>query len=127
MGMAQWSDSIVNSGTVAAAAETQVGSTISIPNNQDWLITGLWSQHSQGGTARISIPQLSGMRGVYMINSEGGDSLSPAADGSSIWYNTNFVVRGPANIELYVTPTAATSDVAYFMVNYQVTTKGSAQ
>jgi len=125
--MAQWSDSIVNSGTVAAAAETQVGSTISIPNNQDWLITGLWSQHSQGGTARISIPQLSGMRGVYMINSEGGDSLSPAADGSSIWYNTNFVVRGPANIELYVTPTAATSDVAYFMVNYQVTTKGSAQ
>ena len=125
--MAQWSDSIVNSGTVAAAAETQVGSTISIPNNQDWLITGLWSQHSQGGTARISIPQLSGMRGVYMINSEGGDSLSPAADGSSIWYNTNFVVRGPANVELYVTPTAATSDVAYFMVNYQVTTKGSAQ
>ena len=125
--MAQWSDSIVNSGTVAAAAETQVGSTISIPNNQDWLITGLWSQHSQGGTMRISIPQLSGMRGVYMINSAGGDSLSPAADGSSIWYNTNFVVRGPANVELYVTPTAATSDVAYFMVNYQVTTKGSAQ
>jgi len=125
--MAQWSDSIVNSGTVAAAAETQVGSTISIPNNQDWLITGLWSMHIAGGTARISIPQLSGMRGVYMINSEGGDSLSPAADGSSIWYNTNFVVRGPANIELYVTPTANTSDVAYFMVNYQVTTKGSAQ
>ena len=125
--MAQWSDSIVNSGTVASVSETQVGSTISIPNNQDWLITGLWSQHSQGGTARISIPQLSGMRGVYMINSEGGDSLSPAADGSSIWYNTNFVVRGPANVELYVTPTAATSDIAYFMMNYQVTTKGSAQ
>jgi|TARA_R110000824_G_scaffold115193_3_gene266219 hypothetical protein len=125
--MAQWSDSIVNSGTVASVSETQVGSTISIPNNQDWLITGLWSQHSQGGTARISIPQLSGMRGVYMINSAGGDSLSPAADGSSIWYNTNFVVRGPANIELYVSAKAATSDVAYFMVNYQVTTKGSAQ
>ena len=125
--MAQWSDSKVNSGTVAAASETQVGSTISIPNNQDWLITGLWAMHVAGGTARISIPQLSGMRGVYMINSEGGESLSPAADGSSIWYNTNFVVRGPANIELYVTPTANTSDVAYFMVNYQVTTKGSAQ
>ena len=125
--MAQWSDSIVNSGTVAAASETQVGSTISIPNNQDWLITGVWAMHVAGGTARISIPQLSGMRGVYMINSEGGDALSPAADGSSIGYNTNFVVRGPANIELYVTPTANTSDVAYFMVNYQVTTKGSAQ
>ena len=125
--MAQWSDSIVNSGTVAAASETQVGSTISIPNNQDWLITGLWAMHVAGGTARISIPQLSGMRGVYMINSEGGESLSPAADGSSIWYNTNFVVRGPANIELYVTPTSNTSDLCYFMVNYQVTTKGSAQ
>jgi len=125
--MAQWSDSIVNSGTVAATTETQVGSTISIPNNQDWLITSLWSMHIAGGTARISIPQLSGMRGVYLINSEGGDSLSPAADGSSIWYNTNFVVKGPANIELYVTPTANTSDVAYFMINYQVTTKGSAQ
>ena len=125
--MAQWSDSIVNTGTVASASETQVGSTISIPNNQDWLITGLWSMHSQGGTMRISIPQLSGMRGVYMINSEGGESLSPGADGSSIWYNTNFVVRGPANIELYQTPTANTSDTAYWMVNYQVTTKGSAQ
>jgi len=125
--MAQWSDSIVNSSTVAAAAETQVGSTISIPNNQDWLITSLWSMHIAGGTCRISIPQLSGMRGVYMINSEGGDSLSPAADGSSIWYNTNFVVKGPANIELYVTPTANTSDVAYFMLNYQVTQKGTAQ
>jgi len=125
--MSQWSDSIVNTGTVAATTETQVGSTISIPNNQDWLITSLWSMHIAGGTARISIPQLSGMRGVYMINSEGGDSLSPAADGSSIWYNTNFVVKGPANIELYVTPTANTSDVAYFMINYQVTTKGSAQ
>ena len=125
--MAQWSDSIVNTGTVASTSETQVGATISIPNNQDWLITGLWSMHSQGGTMRISIPQLSGMRGVYMINSEGGESLSPGADGSSIWYNTNFVVRGPANIELYQTPTANTSDTAYWMVNYQVTTKGSAQ
>jgi len=125
--MAQWSDSIVNSSAVASASETQVGSTITIPNNQDWLITSLWSQHSQGGTCRISIPQLSGMRGVYMINSEGGDSLSPAADGSSIWYNTNFVVKGPANIELYMTPTANTSDVAYFMLNYQVTQKGTAQ
>ena len=125
--MAQWSDSIVNTGTVAATTETQVGSTISIPNNQDWLITSLWSMHISGGTARISIPQLSGMRGVYMINSEGGDSLSPAADGSSIWYNTNFVVKGPANIELYVTPTANTSDLAYFMINYQVTSKGTAQ
>ena len=127
MSMAQWSDSIVNTGNVASASETQVGSTISIPNNQDWLITGLWWMHGQGGTARISIPQLSGMRGVYTINSEGGDSLSPAADGSSIWYNTNFVVRGPANIELYVTPTTATTDLAYAMMQYQVTTKGSAQ
>jgi len=125
--MATWSDSIVNTSTVASVSESQIGSTISIPNNQDWLITGLWWQHSQGGTARISIPQLSGMRGVYMINSAGGDSLSPAADGSSIWYNTNFIVRGPANIELYVTAKAATSDVAYAMMNYQVTTKGSAQ
>jgi hypothetical protein len=125
--MATWSDSIVNTSTVASVSESQVGSTVTIPNNQDWLITGLWWQHSQGGTARISIPQLSGMRGVYMINSAGGDSLSPAADGSSIWYNTNFIVRGPANIELYVTAKAATSDVAYAMMNYQVTTKGSAQ
>jgi len=125
--MATWSDSIVNTSTVASVSESQVGSTVTIPNNQDWLITGLWWQHSQGGTARISIPQLSGMRGVYMINSAGGDSLSPAADGSSIWYNTNFIVRGPANIELYVTAGAATSDVAYAMMNYQVTTKGSSQ
>ena len=125
--MAQWSDSIVNSGTVGATTETKVGSTVTIPNNQDWLITGLWFQHSQGGTARISIPQLSGMRGVYMLNSQGGDSLSPAADGSSIWYNTNFVVRGPANIDLYVTPLVNTSDTAYAMMQYQVTTKGSAQ
>lgn len=125
--MATWSDSIVNTSTVASVSESQIGSTISIPNNQDWLITGLWWQHSTGGTARISIPQLSGMRGVYMINSAGGDALSAAAAGSSIWYNTNFIVRGPANIELYVTANAVTSDTAYAMMNYQVTTKGSAQ
>ena len=53
--MAQWSDSIVNTGTVASAAETQVGSTISIPNNQNWLITGLWFMHSQAGTAVFAI------------------------------------------------------------------------
>jgi len=121
--MSQWSDSIVNSGTVAAAAETQVGSSISIPNNQDWLITGLWWMHSSGGTARIGCAQLSGMRGVYMINSEGGDSLSPAADGSAVWYNTNFVIKGPANIDLFVTPTTSGSDTAYAMIMYQVTTK----
>jgi len=121
--MAQWSDSIVNTGTVASAAETQVGSTISIPNNQNWLITGLWFMHSQAGTARISCAQLSGMRGVYVINSDAGAMLSDGAVGSSIWYNTNFVIKGPANIDLFVTPLTNTSDLAYAMMQYQVTTK----
>ena len=45
-----WSDSRTVSSTVASASETQIGSDINIPQNQTWLINGLFGAHPQGGT-----------------------------------------------------------------------------
>ena len=43
--MATWSDSRVVTGTVASTSETQIGSDINIPQNQTWLIGGLFASH----------------------------------------------------------------------------------
>ena len=121
MGMSTWSDSRVVSGTVASAAETQIGSDINIPQNQTWLINGLFGSHPQGGTFRISVDSLPGMNGVRIQNSVDGGTLSAAGNGSSEIYPANFVVQGPAVVQLLTTNAAATSGTATGMINYQVT------
>ena len=50
-----WSDSRVVSGTVASTSETQIGSDINVPQNQTWLLNGLFGAHPQGGTFRIAV------------------------------------------------------------------------
>jgi len=121
MGMATWSDSRVVSGTVASTSETQIGSDINIPQNQTWLIGGLYASHPQGGTYRIAVDSLPGMNGVRIHNSVEGGSLSAAGNGSSEIYPTNFVVQGPAVVQLFTTNDAATSGTSVGMINYQVT------
>ena len=118
---ATWSDSRVVSGTVAATAETQIGSDINIPQNQTWLINGLFSAHPQGGTFRIAVDSLPGMNGVRIQNSTVTKAVSDASNGSSEIYPTNFVVQGPAVVQMFTTNDAATSGTAKAMVNYQVT------
>tara|TARA_Y100000004_G_scaffold19689_1_gene20216 strand:- start:207 stop:575 length:369 start_codon:yes stop_codon:yes gene_type:complete len=116
-----WSDSRVVSGTVASTAESQIGSDINIPANQTWLINGLFGAHPQGGTFRIAVDSLPGMNGVRIQNSKAGGSLSDAGNGSAEIYATNFVVPGPAVVQLFTTNDAATSGTATAMINYQVT------
>ena len=109
---ATWSDSRVVSGTVASVSETQIGSDINIPQNQTWLINGMFGSHPQGGTYRIAVDSLPGMNGVRIRNS---------GNGSSEIYPSNFVVQGPAVVQFFTTNAAATSGTATAMVNYQVT------
>ena len=116
-----WSDSRVVSGTVASTSETQVGSDINVPQNQTWLINGLFGAHPQGGTFRIAVDSLSGMNGIRIQNSKAGSTLSDAGNGSAEIYPANFVVQGPAVIQMFTSNDAATSGTATAMVNYQVT------
>ena len=121
MGMATWSDSRVVTGTVASTSETQIGSDINIPQNQTWLIGGLFASHPQGGTFRIAVDSLPGMNGVRVQNSVEGGTLSAAGNASSEIYPTNFVVQGPAVVQLFTSNNAATSGTSVAMINYQVT------
>ena len=116
-----WSDSRVVSQTVASVSETQIGSDINIPQNQTWLINGVFGAHPQGGTFRLAVDSLPGMNGVRIQNSTDGGTLSAAGNGSSEIYPANFVVQGPAVVQLFTTNAAATSGTAKAMINYQVT------
>tara|TARA_R100001086_G_C11844427_1_gene259903 strand:- start:2036 stop:2443 length:408 start_codon:yes stop_codon:yes gene_type:complete len=116
-----WSDSRVVSGTVASTSESQVGSDINIPQNQTWLINGIFSAHPQGGTFRIAVDSLPGMNGVRIQNSIDGNQLSAGGNGSAEIYPTNFVVQGPAVVQMFTTNATATSGTASAMLNYQVT------
>ena len=118
---ATWSDSRVVTGTVASVSETQIGSDINIPQNQTYLINGLFASHPQGGTYRIAVDSLPGMNDVRIQNSLVGGSLSAAGNGSSEIYPANFIVQGPAVVQLFTTNAAATSGTATGMINYQVT------
>ena len=119
--MSTWSDSRVVSGTVASTSETQIGSDINVPQNQSWLISGVYGAHPQGGTFRLAVDSLPGMNGTYIHNSVDIGSLSAAGNGSAEIYPQNFVVAGPADVQLFTTNAAATSGTAKAMLNYQVT------
>ena len=119
--MSTWSDSRVVSGTVASVSETQVGSDINIPQNQSWLIQGAFAAHPQGGKFRLAVDSLPGMNGTYIQNSTINKTLSDASNGSAQIYPQNFVVAGPAVVQMFVTNDAATTGTAKAMLNYQVT------
>jgi hypothetical protein len=121
MSMSTWSDSRVVSGTVASTSETQIGSDINVPQNQSWLISGVYGAHPQGGTFRLAVDSLPGMNGTYIQNSVDIGSLSAAGNGSAEIYPQNFVGPGPAVVQLFTTNQAATSGTAKAMLNYQVT------
>lgn len=116
-----WSDSRVVTSTVASTAETQVGTDINVPANQTWLVNGIFGSHPQGGTYRIAIDSLAGMNGIRIQNSVDGNSLSAGGNGSSEIYPANFVVQGPAVIQMFTRNSDPTSGDAVAMINYQVT------
>jgi|TARA_R110000822_G_scaffold268133_2_gene391533 hypothetical protein len=118
--MATWSDSRVVSGTVASVSETQVGSNINIPQNQTWLITSIWGAHPQGGTFRLAVDSLPGLNGTYVHSSNDVNTMGTDAGSASV-YPQNFVIAGPAVVQLFTTNAAATSGTAKAMLSYQVT------
>ena len=116
-----WSDSRIVTSTTASAAETQIGTDINIPQNQTWLINGIYGALARGGTFRIAVDSLPGMSGTRIANSTETGALSAAGNGSSEIYPANFIVQGPATITMNTTNAAATSGTATAMINYQVT------
>ena len=116
--MSTWSDSRVVSGTVASVSETQVGSNINIPQNQTWLIT--FGAHPQGGTFRLAVDSLPGLNGTYIHSSNDVTSMGTDAGSASV-YPQNFVIQGPAVVQIFTTNAAATSGTAKAMLSYQVT------
>ena len=116
-----WSDSRIVTSTTASAAETQIGTDINIPQNQTWLINGIYGALARGGTFRIAVDSLPGMSGTRIANSTETGALSAAGNGSSEIYPANFVVQGPAVVQLYGSASDGTSGLQQAMINYQVT------
>ena len=122
MGMSQtWSDSRVVTSTTASAAETQIGNDINVPQNQTWLINGIYGVMVRTGNFRIAVDSLAGMSGTRIANTNVGGSLSVGGVGSAEIYPANFVVQGPAVISFFGTAADATSGEQTAMLNYQVT------
>lgn len=116
-----WSDSRIVTSTTASAAETQIGTDINIPQNQTWLINGIYGVMARGGNFRIAVDSLPGMSGSRIANTTVGGSLSAAGNGSAEIYPANFVVQGPAVVQFFGTANDATSGEQTAMLNYQVT------
>ena len=122
MGMTQWTDSQVQeTASVAATAETQLGSNINIPQNQTWQIQTVYWAHAGDGTGRIAIDSIPGMTGVYPVNSNDPGSVGTNA-GSALPHPVNFVISGPAVVSAFITPDSSSSTVGQFAMKYQVST-----
>ena len=67
---------------------------------------------------------LPGLNGVMIQNTTSGLTLGTNAGSSSV-YPQNFVISGPAVVDLYVSNAAATSGLAKAMIGYQITTTGA--
>jgi len=118
--MATWTDSrVIENSSVGATTETQIGSTVQIPNNQNWLVHSLYWAHAGDGTGRIAIGSLPGMNGVYVVNSNDPTSMGTNA-GSAGPHSANFIVNGPNTIDAYITPVSSSSTVGLFSMSYTV-------
>jgi len=123
--MPTWTDGrVIETASVAATTETQIGSTIQVPNNQNWLVQSLYWAHIGDGTGRIAVGSLPGMNGVYPVNSNDAGSMS-SGEGSSLAHPANFVVNGPNTIDAYITPDSSSSTVGQFYIRYQVTQRNT--
>ena len=119
-GMPAWTDGrVIETASVAATTETQIGSTIQVPNNQNWLVHSLYWAHAGDGTGRIAVGSLPGMNGVYPVNSNDPSYLGTNA-GSALTTPANFVINGPNTVDAYITPDSSSSTVGQFYMRYTV-------
>jgi len=118
--MPTWTDGrVIENSSVAATTETQIGSTIQVPNNQNWLVHSLYWAHAGDGTGRVAVGSLPGMNGVYPVNSNDPTSMGTNA-GSAGPHAANFVINGPNTIDAYITPDSSSSTVGQFYMRYTV-------
>ena len=118
--MPTWTDGrVIETASVGATTETQIGSTIQVPNNQNWLVHSLYWSHAGDGTGRIAIGSLPGMNGVYPVNSNDTTAIGTAA-GSPAMTPANFVINGPNTVDAYITPVSSSSTVGQFYMRYTV-------
>jgi len=106
-----YTDSQVLSATVAATAETSLGS-FSIPAGRQYTITNLWAG-GVGGTFRIAVDTYPSMQGNYIQN-----STTPVEMGATDTHPVNIALSGPAELTGYITNTASTSTLCKLEVQY---------
>jgi len=116
-----FTDNRVTSATVASTSETAVG-TINVPAGQNWLITGIWSAHANGGggTARCTIDTLPSANLVFPQNGDNSQFIGnydPTA--------VNIQVRGSCEIKTYLTCASATSGIGKVSISYINQTQGA--
>ena len=107
-----FTDNQVISGTVAATTETTL-STVNVPSGRTYVITSLWGAGAGGGTFRIAVDTYPSMQGVRVQNSS-----DPTNIGTTIAYNENISVSGPAEITGYITNLSNTSTLCKINMEY---------
>ena len=98
--------------TVATVQETSVG-TINVPSGRVYQLTGLFGAHTTGGVMRYSVDTYPSLQGQYIQNSTditqiGNTNVTPL----------NLSVRGPAEIQAFVTNNGAGTGTARVMFQY---------
>jgi len=107
-----FTDNQVFSATVATVSETSLG-TINIPSGRTYTITSLWGAGAGGGVYKISIDTYPSMQGVRVQN-----ATDPTQIGSTIAYNENISISGPAEVSATITNLSASSTVCKINMEY---------
>lgn len=122
--MAQWTDAVnVETASVNATVETQIGNNINIPQGQTWNIRSMWVGHAGTGTYRISIDTLPAMRGEYIVTATDSDSKNTTVHTTEEM--VNYSVAGPSIVKFFITPDTASATPAIANLKYQVTSNGA--
>ena len=118
--MANWTDGVnVETASVNATVETQIGTNINIPQGQTWNIRSMWVGHAGLGTYRISVDTLPAMRGEYVVTAT--DATTKNTTGHTVEEMVNYSVAGPSIVKFFITPDAASATAAIANMKYQVT------
>lgn len=118
--MANWTDAVnVETASVNATVETQIGTNINIPQGQTWNIRSMWVGHIGLGTYRISVDTLPAMRGEYIVTATDAGTKNTTVHTTEEM--VNYSVAGPSIVKFFITPDNASATPAIANMKYQVT------
>jgi len=98
--------------TIGSVSETSMG-TVNVPSGRTYTITSLWGAGAGGGTYKLSIDTYPSMQGVRVQN-----ATDPTQIGSTLAYNENISISGPAEISATITNLSASSTVCKINMEY---------